>query len=77
MSVPLHRLKKQELVWLATHRCRHRHLYIEHYNCYLKEHPDREKIGFLDIESSNLDGDYGIMLSYWILLSVIMALALI
>ncbi len=64
--IPLHRLKKQELVWLATHRCQHGHLFIEHYNCYLKEHPDRERIGFLDIETSNLDADFGIIISYCI-----------
>lgn len=64
---PVHRLKKKEIVWLGSHRCReHSHTYLEHYSCYLKENPDREKIGFLDIEASNLDADFGIMLSYCI-----------
>ena len=41
---------------------------MDHYNCYLKERPDlaTEKIGFFDLEASNLDADYGQMLSYCI-----------
>ncbi|KKL84703.1 hypothetical protein LCGC14_1962040, partial [marine sediment metagenome] len=63
---PIHRLKKKETVWLANHKCKHRHNYIEHYNCYITENPDMERIGFLDIECSNLKADYGIILSYCI-----------
>lgn len=67
--LPIHRLKKAELVWLGTHKCRHGHTYLEHYACFLKERPDmwHERIGFLDIEASNLSADFGIMLSYCIL----------
>ncbi len=66
MSVPVPRLKKSELIWLYNHRCReHGHRYIEHYSCY--EHEiDQEKIGFLDIEASNLKANFGILLSYCI-----------
>lgn len=48
---------------MATHRCEHRHSYIEHNSCYKGM---EERIGFLDIEASNLDADFGIMLSYCI-----------
>jgi len=58
---PIHRLKKSEIIWLATHSCQHRHTYLEHYGCY-KGH--QERLGFFDIESSNLVADFGIMLSY-------------
>lgn len=61
---PIHRLKKTEIVWLANHRCKHRHTYLDHYACYLEENPDTERIGFLDIEASNLKADFGIILSY-------------
>lgn len=65
--VPIHRLKKAEIVWLFTHRCRHGHRYLDHYPCYATEHPElNEKIGFLDIECSNLDANWGIILSYCI-----------
>jgi uncharacterized protein YprB with RNaseH-like and TPR domain len=67
LKAPLHRLKKTEIVWLGNHFCRHKHTYLTHYNCYLKENPDAtEKIGYFDIEASNLDADFGIMLSYCI-----------
>jgi len=61
------RLTKERLVWLATHRCKHRHFYIEHLSCYEKEQvTEIERLGFLDIEASNLDADFGIVLSYCI-----------
>ena len=49
-----------------TGRCRHRHLYHEHPNCFLEEQGLKTKIGYLDIESSNLKANFGIMLSYCI-----------
>ena len=61
---PIHRLTKQELVFLATHYCKHGHTYLQHYACYQPE--DVERIGFLDIEASNLDADFGIVLCYCI-----------
>lgn len=66
MVAPVHGMKKNEIVWLATHYCVHRSPFLIHYSCYLREHPDREKIGFLDVEASNLDADFGIILSYCI-----------
>lgn len=63
---PVHRLKKDEIVWLGSHRCRHSHTYIEHYNCYLEENPEHGNIGFLDIETSNLKANMGIVYSYCI-----------
>ena len=59
----LRQLAKDDLVYMATTRCKHRHLLIEHPQCY-KRKPER--LGFLDIESSNLDADFGIVLSYCI-----------
>lgn len=67
MKAPVWRLKKSEIIWLGTHYCKHRHTYLAHYNCYLTEHPNEgEQIGFFDIETSNLDANYGIMFSYCI-----------
>lgn len=67
MIAPVHRLKKDKIVWLGNHHCKHGHTYLEHYECYLNEHKgDEPKIGFLDIETSNLDANFGIMLSYCI-----------
>lgn len=63
----LSKLPKKQLVYLATHRCRHRHRYISHYCCYQQDQQlSGEKVGFLDIEASNLKADFGIILSYCI-----------
>lgn len=61
---PIHRLTKKELVFLATHYCPHGHTYLQHYACY--QPTEAERIGFLDIEASNLVADFGIVLSYCI-----------
>jgi len=69
MKAPIRKLKKDEIIWLAEHYCRHSMPYLEHYNCYLKECPEKakEKIGFLDIETTGFYADYDFMLSYCIL----------
>jgi len=61
---PVHRLKKTEIVRMAKWRCKHSHTGLEHFSCWLAEHPDEEKIGFFDIEASNLQADFGIVLTY-------------
>lgn len=63
---PVTRLTKKQINWLGTHRCKHKHLYIEHYNCYLQENPLGERCGYLDIECTNLNADFGFMLCYCI-----------
>lgn len=64
----LHNMRKERIIWLATNHCKaHRHSYLEHWQCYVREAPDQEeKIGALDIEASNLDADWGQMLSWCI-----------
>lgn len=58
-------MSKGEMIRLANNRCEaHGHTFLEHYNCYLRENPDTKKIGFYDIECSNLDADFGIILTY-------------
>lgn len=65
MAAPLHKLTKAEMIWLAQHYCKHGHKYLEHYKCYLDENPKtEERRAYFDIEASNLDADYGIMLSW-------------
>lgn len=65
MRPPVHRLKKDELIWLNNHVCSaHRKSYLEHYNCYLREEPQTERTAILDIETSNLKADFGIILTW-------------
>lgn len=67
MKPPLERFGRAKQKYLETHRCKHHHKYTEHYNCYLKENPEDIKIGFIDIETSNLRANFGIIFCYCIL----------
>lgn|GEM_PF-1701462 len=67
----LYRLSKKDIIYLSTHYCSKvqysRPLYISNYKQFAKEHPEMiERIGFLDIEASNFDANFGIMLTYCI-----------
>jgi uncharacterized protein YprB with RNaseH-like and TPR domain len=64
---PVHRLKKTDIIWLANHKCRHGHTYLDHYNCYLTENPNQLKVGYFDIESSSLVADFGFCIGWYIL----------
>ena len=68
MIAPVKRLTKRELEWLGGHYCRHRCTYLSHYNCFLDEKPEQcefiEKVGYLDIEATNLKADFGYIFSY-------------
>ena len=61
MVAPVHRLKADEIRWLGTHYCKHGHTFLTHYACY---EGHKERIGYLDIETSNLVADFGIVLSW-------------
>jgi uncharacterized protein YprB with RNaseH-like and TPR domain len=58
------KMKKADLLKLFKGRCKHGHTYAEHPACYLKEKEDTVKVGYIDIESSQLKGNFGIMISY-------------
>lgn len=53
--------------WLYEHGCNHRHRYTSHFSCFIKEFKVQEKIGFLDIEASNLKANFGVCLCWCIL----------
>jgi len=58
---------KKDLVKYTTGHCRHYHTYITHPNCWWEEQGRKPKVGYLDIETSNLDANYGIIITYCIL----------
>lgn len=63
----LDKLKKAEIIWMENHKCKHGHTFLAHRACYIGQYPDKkERIGFLDIEASNLNATFGIILSYCI-----------
>ena len=57
-------LSKAERNKRLCFRCIHRHNGITHSPCYDKANGLIEKVGFFDIESSNLTSDYGLVLCY-------------
>jgi uncharacterized protein YprB with RNaseH-like and TPR domain len=65
---PVGRLKKKEIVNLWSKKCiAHNVQYIFHRECYIKENPSSvDKVGFLDIETTNLKANMGYMLAYCI-----------
>jgi uncharacterized protein YprB with RNaseH-like and TPR domain len=66
-GVNFNRLLKKEILWLYNHYCRHNHRYSEHPTCFLEECRDglpAEKMAFVDIETSNLDADFGYIFCY-------------
>jgi len=69
-------LTKKDWQWLYTHRCkRHNRRYTEHPACFEYDYPGiehpatmgKERVGFLDIEASNLDANFGFMITWTIL----------
>lgn len=65
MIAPIRKLKKETIVKLSDQRCLHGHTYLEHYQCYLNEQKEKDyKLGHLDIETSNLVADFGLILTW-------------
>ena len=65
----LNRLRKDEILWMFNHRCRHNHRYLEHQQCFIDAGDKvgcstRERIGFFDIETSGLNADFAFIFSY-------------
>ena len=55
--------------WLWKNLCQHKQPYAIHNKCFFDEKGgiiDPERIGFLDIEATNLSADFGIMICYCI-----------
>jgi len=59
-------LRKDELIRRLKFHCVHRHTGLDYPECYDQAHGKSEKVGFLDIETSNLNADFGIVLSWCI-----------
>lgn len=66
LHVLLSRCTKEQLIKMATKKCVHRHNLLSHPACFCKEFGVKERIGFLDIEASDLAANFGMMLSWCI-----------
>ena len=60
----LYKMKKADIIWAASHHCKHRHTFLAHPECYDAEHPETRRTGFFDIESFGLDASFGVLLSW-------------
>ena len=68
----INNLNKKDWQWLYIHRCKeHNRRYAEHPACFREDYPGvskpsgiKEKIAFLDIETSNLMANFAVMLSW-------------
>ena len=59
-------IRKDELIKRLDFKCVHHHNGLQHPNCFDEAKGIGEKVGHLDIEASNLDADFGIVLCYCI-----------
>lgn len=59
-------LPKQEILKYANRTCEHGHPFISHPNCLEKILGYKEKVGFLDIETSNFSASFGVVLTWCI-----------
>lgn len=70
MSAPVHRMTMIEIKEAAKWKCplpgHSSHNGLEHWTCYVTHGQAKERLGFFDIETSNLKADYGIMFGYCI-----------
>jgi len=65
-TVNLANWRKDELVKAYNYRCKHKHNGLAHLKCYMRDKRVEERVGFLDIEASNLKANFGIVLSWCI-----------
>lgn len=59
-------MSQEEICKVWDWKCQHGHRGTVHYNCYLKAKGKTDRIGFIDIEATNLKADFGIVISYCI-----------
>jgi len=59
-------LKKDEIIRRSKWKCKHGHNALDHPNCYEEKFGREIKIGFADIEASNLTATFGICYTYCI-----------
>lgn len=59
-------LTKQEILRLSRTSCEHGHPLLSHPSCLERHIGYKEKIGFLDIETSNLNASFGVVVTWCI-----------
>lgn len=59
-------MTKQEILKYSRLMCAHSHPYLSHPNCLEKVVNHQEKVGFLDIETSNFSASFGVVITWCI-----------
>lgn len=59
-------LTKQEILRLSREMCVHGHPYLAHPSCLERQVGYQEKVGFLDIETSNFSASFGVVITWCI-----------
>ena len=62
----LRKMNKQQILKFANQTCTHGHPYLSHPNCLAEQLGYKERIGFLDIETSNFSASFGVVLTWCI-----------
>jgi uncharacterized protein YprB with RNaseH-like and TPR domain len=57
-------MTKQEILKYSQQMCKHRHSYLEHAECLEKVLNHKERVGFLDIETSNFSASFGVVVTW-------------
>jgi len=58
MLAPVEIMPRAEIIRAKRTKCVHGHTGLDHYSCYKKSRFPLERIGFFDIESTGLEGDW-------------------
>lgn len=66
MRPNIHLMLKKDIIKYDTGRCKHHHTYAEHPACWWAEQGKQPRVGYIDIETSNFDANYGIIITYCI-----------
>jgi uncharacterized protein YprB with RNaseH-like and TPR domain len=59
-------MTKQEILKYSKQSCQHGHVYLEHAACLEKVVGHKERVGSLDIETSNFSASFGVVVSWCI-----------
>jgi len=59
-------MTKKEIVKRSLWKCKHKHTGLVHPKCYERQDGFSERVGFLDIEATNLNANFGMTLCYCI-----------
>lgn len=58
------RSSKDDLLRMSKKKCKHGHTVLAHPSCFIDQKSEPDRIGFFDIETSDLNAEKGVLFSY-------------